>query len=95
MFERELRRHFSDSSSFELVNSPDVADFVMIAEADFISNDFRRRFRGVLKLVDVTSGENAYRRRVDFPSISTKSTLNRELTAAVNLMEDWAAEVIR
>jgi len=95
LFERELRRHFADSARFELVNSPESADYVMIAEADYISSDFRRRFRGVLKLVDVASGEDSYRRRVDLPSISTQSTLNRELSAAMNLMEEWSVGAVR
>jgi hypothetical protein len=94
-FEREARRHFSASSAFELVSSPELADYVMVMEADYISTDFRRRMRGVLKLVDAKTGEEAYRRRVTFVSISTRSDLNRELTAAVNLMEVWAADPAR
>ena len=72
-----------------------MADYVMVVDADYISDDARRRMRGVLKLVDVGDGDAAYRRRVDFSSISTKSNLNRELTTTVNLMEEWAAEVAR
>ena len=94
-FEREARRQFSQSSAFELVTSPQMADYVMVMEADFISPDFRRRMRGILKLVDAKTGDEAYRRRVTFASISTRSDLNRELTAAVNLMEEWAADVAR
>lgn len=94
-FEREARRQFSASPAFELVSSLERADYVMVMEADYISTDFRRRMRGILKLVDVKTGEAAYRRRVTFASISTRSDLNRELTAAVNLMEEWAADAVR
>ncbi len=94
-FEREARRQFSESSAFELVTSPEMADYVMVMEADYISSDFRRRMRGILKLVDAKTGDEAYRRRVTFASISTRSDLNRELATAVNLMEEWAADVAR
>ncbi len=94
-FEREARRQLSASSAFELVSSPELADYVMVMEADYISTDFRRRMGGVLKLVDAKTGEQAYRRRVTFASISTRSDLNRELVTAVNLMEEWAADVAR
>ena len=93
LFEREARRHFAESTAFALVASPEMADYVMVVDADYISDDARRRMRGVLRLVDVDSGDNAYRRRVDFSSISTKSNLNRELTTSVNLMEEWAVEI--
>ncbi len=94
-FEREARRQFSESSAFELVTSPEMADYVMVMEADYISSDFRRRMRGILKLVDAKTGDEAYRRRVTFASISTRSDLNRELATTVNLMEEWAADIAR
>ena len=94
-FEREARRQFSKSSAFELVTSPQMADYVMVMEADYISPDFRRRMRGILKLVDAKTGDEAYRRRVTFASISTRSALNRELTTAVNLMEEWTVHIAR
>jgi len=95
LLERELRRHFDASAAFELVASVDRADYIMVVEADFISNDARRRLRGVLKLVDVRDGKDAYRRRVDLPSISTQAALNRELTAAMNLMKEWSVDAAR
>jgi len=94
-FEREARHQFAESSAFELVDSPQMADYIMVMEADYISLDVRRRMRGILKLVDADTGEQAYRRRVTFASISTRSVLNRELVTAVNLMEEWAADVAR
>ena len=94
-FEREARRQFAASSAFELVGSLENADYVMVMEADYISTDFRRRMRGILKLIDAKTGEAAYRRRVNFASISTRSDLNRELTTAVNLIEEWAADAVR
>jgi len=95
LFESEARRLFADSAAFELVSSLEEADYVMVVEADYISADARRRLRGVLKLVDVTDGADAYRRRVDFASISTRSILNRELNTTMNLMEEWAADAVR
>ena len=95
LFEREARRHFARSSAFELVTSPEMAEYVMVVDADYISDDARRQLRGVLKLVDVRDGDAAYRRRVNFSSISTKSNLNRELTTTMNLMEEWAVDVVR
>ena len=94
-FEREARRQFSGSAAFELVSSLESADYVMVMEADYISTDFRRRMRGVLKLVDARTGEVAYWRNVTFASISTRSDLNRELATAVNLMEEWTVDVAR
>ena len=94
-FEREARRQFAASSAFELVTSPQMADYIMVMEADYISPDLRRRMRGILKLVDATTGEQAYRRRVTFTSISTRSDLHRELVTAVNRMEEWAADAAR
>ena len=94
-FEREARRQFAASSAFELVTSPQMADYIMVMEADYISPGLRRRMRGILKLVDATTGEQAYRRRVTFTSISTRSDLHRELVTAVNLMEEWAAAAAR
>ena len=94
-FEREARRHFSESAAFELVSSLESADYVMVMEADYISPDFRRRMRGVLKLIDAKTGEDAFRRNVRFSSISTLSELNRELTTNVNLMEEWAVDIAR
>ena len=94
-FERQTRRRLADSSVFEVVASPDAADYVLVMDAEYISDDFRRRMRGVLMLVDARTGDREYRRRVDFPSISTASTLHRELTRTVSLMEEWAADVAR
>ena len=94
-FEEQARRSFSDSSAFELVQSPEMADYVMVTEADSISARDRRRMRGVLTLVDVSSGEETYRRRIDFADIASRSELSRQFSTQINLLEEWAADIVR
>ncbi|MCH7823740.1 MAG: hypothetical protein IH849_02975 [Acidobacteria bacterium] len=52
----------------------------------------RRRTRGYLKLVDAQSGEDAYRRRVDFRDIASYGDLNRDFSVIMSIMEEWAAD---
>jgi len=92
-FEEQARRSFSDSTAFELVQSLEMADYVMVMEADSISAGDRRRMRGVLKLVDMTNGEETYRRRVDFTNIASRSELNRQFSTQINLLEEWAVSI--
>ena len=48
--------------------------------------------RGYLKLVDAQSGEQTYRRRVDFADIASLADLNRDFSLIMSIMEEWAAE---
>jgi len=91
--EEQARRSFSDSTAFELVQSAETADYIMVVEADSISAGDRRRMRGVLKLVDMASGEETYRRRVAFANIASRSELNRQFSTEINLLEEWAADI--
>ncbi len=94
-FQQEARRKVSASTVFGLVQRQEAAQYIMVFEVDFLGNSFtgtRRRLRGVLKLVDARSGEQAYRRRIDFADINSLSYLNREWTRIMALLEEWAAE---
>ena len=94
-FEQEARRQVEASDAFELVTNIENAEYVMVVEADYISDGPRRRMRGVLKLVDASTGEDVYRRRVDFHNIASRGDLNREFTAVMNLIGEWAVEAVR
>ena len=48
--------------------------------------------RAVIKLVDAQSGEEVFRRRVDFSNIVSRGDLNRDFTQLMTFMEEWAAE---
>ena len=94
-FQQEARRKLSESTGFGLAQRQESAQYIMLFEVEFLSNSLmgsRRRLRGVLKLVDARSGEQAYRRRIDFADINSLSYLNREWTRIMALMEEWAAE---
>jgi len=90
--QQEARRRLSDSRSFGLVARQDMADLLLVFEVDDLTiSNAATRFRGVLKLVDARSGEEAYRRRIDFDDIASRSYLNREFNRVMGLLEEWAA----
>ncbi len=75
-FQKQARRKVSESTVFGLVQRQESAQYIMLFEVDFLSNSLtgtRRRLRGVLKLADARSGEQAYRRRIDFADINSLS----------------------
>jgi tetratricopeptide (TPR) repeat protein len=94
-FQREANRQFANSRAFGLVQRPEMADLVMVFEVDSIADSTRRRTRGFVKLIDAKSGEEAYRRRVEFADISTRADLNRDFSQIMRIMEEWAAENLR
>lgn len=94
-WQQEARRQLSASRSFGFVARPDQAQYIMIFEVDSIADNTRRRTRGYLKLVDAQSGEESYRRRVEFADIASLADLNRDFSRIMGIMEEWAAEQIR
>ncbi len=92
-YQEEARRQFARSRSFGLVQRQDQAQYIFVTEVDSLSDNMaRRRMRAVVKLVDAQSGEEAYRRRVDFGNIVSRGDLNRDFSRLMNIMEEWAAE---
>jgi len=106
--QQEARRQFNDSRSFALVQRQDMAQLMMVLDVDDItdtnppsntasnrSQDRRRELKGDLKLVDIQTGEELYKRRVDFRDIGHRSDLNRDFARYMALMEEWVAERAR
>lgn len=92
-YQQEARRQFAGSRAFGLVQRQDAAQYIFVTEVDSLSDNIsRRRLRGVVKLVDAQSGEEAYRRRIDFSNIVSRGDLNRDFTQLMSIMEEWAAE---
>jgi len=92
-YQQEARRQFSDSRAFGLVAQQQQAQLIFVTEVDSLEdNPSRRRLRAVVKLVDAQSGEELYRRRIDFGNIASRGDLNRDFTQLMNLMAEWAAE---
>lgn len=92
-YQQEARRRFSDSEAFGLVQQQQQAQLIFVTEVDSIGDNISRRpLRGVVKLVDAQSGEEVYRRRIDFANIVSRGDLNRDFTQLMNFMEEWAAE---
>jgi tetratricopeptide (TPR) repeat protein len=94
-FQREANRQFANSRAFGLVQRPEMADLVMVFEVDSIADSTRRRTRGFVKLVDAKSGEESYRRRVEFNDIASRADLNRDFSQIMRIIEEWAAENLR
>ena len=88
---QEAKRQFSESREFGLVQRPEQAQYILLFEIDSIADSRRRRTRGYLKLVDAQSGEQAYRRRVEFADISSLADLNRDFSRIMSILEEWAA----
>jgi tetratricopeptide (TPR) repeat protein len=92
-YQQEARRQFAASRSFGLVQQQQTAQYIFVTEVDSIEdNNSRRRMRGVVKLVDAQSGEEAFRRRVDFANLVSRGDVNRDFTQLMNFMQEWAAE---
>jgi len=95
----EAKSQFSESRAFGLVQRPEQAQYILVFEIDSMtdlsastSNNRQRRTRGYVKLVDAQSGEEAFRRRVDFRDIASYGDLNRDFSLLMSIMEEWAAE---
>lgn len=92
-YQQEARRQLSGSRSFGLVQQQQQAQYIFVTEVDSLSDNIsRRRLRAVVKLVDAQSGEEVYRRRIDFNNIVSRGDLNRDFTQLMGIMEQWAAE---
>ncbi len=92
-YQQEARRQFARSRSFGFVQRQDQAQLIFVTEVDSLSDNMaRRRMRAVIKLVDAQSGEEVFRRRVDFSNIVSRGDLNRDFTQLMTFMEEWAAE---
>ncbi|MGD8328668.1 MAG: hypothetical protein PVJ49_04475 [Acidobacteriota bacterium] len=92
-YQQEARRQFSNARAFGLVQQQQQAQLIFVTEVDSLEdNPSRRRLRAVVKLVDAQSGEELYRRRIDFGNIASRGDLNRDFTQLMNLMQEWAAE---
>ncbi|MEE3151795.1 MAG: hypothetical protein VX300_05925 [Acidobacteriota bacterium] len=86
------RKAFADSSAFGLVSRAEQATYMLQLEVDSMADNSRRRTRGYLKLVDVQSGEEGYRRRVTFADIGSDGDLIRDFDRIMSIMEEWAEE---
>ncbi len=92
-YQQVARRKFAESRAFGLVQRQNQAQYIFVTEVDSLQDNMaRRRMRTVVKLVDAQSGEEVYRRRVDFANIVSSGDLNRDFTQLMNFMEEWAAE---
>ncbi len=92
-YQQEARRQFARSRSFGFVQRQDQAQLIFVTEVDSLSDNMaRRRMRAVIKLVDAQSGEEVFRRRVDFSNIVSRGDLNRDFLQLLTFMEEWAAE---
>ena len=92
---RAAKKAFANSPAFGLVARPEQAKYILQLEVDDMADNTRRRTRGYLKLVDVQSGEEDYRRRVTFSNIGSDGDLIRDFDRILSIMEEWAAEQIR
>jgi len=92
-YQQQARKQFSDSRSFGLVQQAGLAQYIFVTEVDSLSDNIsRRRMRGYASLVDAQSGEEVYRRRLDFGNIVSPGDLNRDFTELMKFIEEWAAE---
>lgn len=92
-YQQEARKQFAESRSFGLVQRQDQAQYIFVTAVDSLQDNMsRRRMRAIITLVDARSGEEAYRRRVDFSNIVSRGDLNRDFTQLMKFMEEWAAE---
>ena len=92
---KAARKAFAESRAFGLVSRPEQAKYILQLEGDSMADSSRRRTRGYLKLVDVQSGEEGYRRRVTFADIGSDGDLIRDFDRIMSIMEEWAAEQLR
>ena len=92
---KAARKAFADSPAFGLVSRAEQAKYMLQLEVDSMADSSRRRTRGYLKLVDVQSGEEGYRRRVTFADIGSDGDLIRDFDRILSIMEEWAAEQLR
>ncbi len=92
---KAARKAFADSPAFGLVSRAEQANYMLQLEVDSMADSSRRRTRGYLKLVDVQSGEEGYRRRVTFADIGSDGDLIRDFDRIMSIMEEWAAERLR
>lgn len=92
---KAARKAFAESRAFGLVSRPEQAKYILQLEVDSMADSTRRRTRGYLKLVDVQSGEEGYRRRVTFADIGSDGDLIRDFDRILSIMEEWAAEQLR
>ena len=92
---KAARKAFAESRAFGLVSRPEQAKYILQLEVDSMADSSRRRTRGYLKLVDVQSGEEGYRRRVTFADIGSDGDLIRDFDRILSIMEEWAAEQLR
>ena len=92
---KAARKAFANSRAFGLVSRPAQAKYILQLEVDSMADSSRRRTRGYLKLVDVQSGEEGYRRRVTFADIGSDGDLIRDFDRIMSIMEEWAAEQLR
>ena len=89
---KAARKAFANSPAFGLVSRAEQATYMLQLEVDSMADSSRRRTRGYLKLVDVQSGEEGYRRRVTFADIGSDGDLIRDFDRIMSIMEEWAEE---
>ncbi len=92
----EVRRRFSSeiaiSDLFGLVVDQGLADYVMVVEVDDVGTESPRVLTGYVKLIDVTSGEEAYSRPLQLDNISSISDLQNDISRYVGYLEQWRRE---
>ena len=92
----EVRRRFSSeiaiSDLFGLVVDQGLANYVMVVEVDDVGTESPRVLTGYVKLIDMTSGEEAYSRPLQLDNISSISDLQNDISRYVGYLEQWRRE---
>ena len=102
---QQTRQKLADSRYFALVGNQNQAQYILVIEVDEIGergdtrdtrtaeNDSNKQpLKGYLNLLDVQSGEQAYRVRINMRNITSQQEVNGDLDRIIGLLEEWAAE---
>jgi hypothetical protein len=102
---QQTRQKLADSRYFALVGNQNQAQYILVIEVDEIgergdtdrnataeSDRNKQPLKGYLNLLDVQSGEQAYRVRINMRNITSQQEVNGDLDRIIGLLEEWAAE---
>lgn len=90
--QRITRAALSRSPYFGVVLQAEQADYALQLSVDLLTDQAPRRMEGYLRLIDLSSGESAYYRTVEFRDIATATLLHGELERYVDDLEEWLRE---
>jgi len=85
----QTRRSLANSRYFGVVPQQEMAQYLMVIEADQLDGG---ELRGYIKLYDARSGEQAYRRVLELRNINSLADLNFDLERYIDYMEVWLRE---